>query len=231
MCSDGSTTAAQYRTDENDARNWQSTTGKANAATPDTANAPPCQPYNPYKPPDARNEHTREKMPPQRPSQRHRRATRHDEQDDVHATTLPAYRYDDETPLCLLVDTTDRTCRTPRRIPLPAQRHADTGHTVRRADGGMNGGMKTKRAAPQNGNGSKNETITIRQLLAIGNGSRTIRQARKIKQPRTTVLILLPPHRNLSWDTISQRSRKSIKTIENINNPLLRGDRRDRKLD
>ena len=63
MCSDGSTTAAQYRTDENDARNWQSTTGKANAATPDTANAPPCQPYNPYKPPDARNEHTREKMP------------------------------------------------------------------------------------------------------------------------------------------------------------------------
>ena len=38
MCSD---TAAQYRTDENDARNWQSTTGNANASTPDTAPPPP----------------------------------------------------------------------------------------------------------------------------------------------------------------------------------------------
>lgn len=32
---------------------------------------------------------------PQRPSQRHRRATRHDEQDDVHAATLSACRHDD----------------------------------------------------------------------------------------------------------------------------------------
>ena len=40
MRSDGSATAAQYRTDENDARNWQSMTGNANASTPDTAPPP-----------------------------------------------------------------------------------------------------------------------------------------------------------------------------------------------
>ena len=135
MCSDGSTTAAQYRTDENDARNWQSTTGKANAATPDTANAPPCQPYNPYKPPDARNEHTREKMPPQRPSQRHRRATRHDEQDDVHATTLPAYRYDDETPL--------PACRYDRQNVQNAATNTAARSTTRRH--GMHGGTNRQR--------------------------------------------------------------------------------------
>ena len=136
MCSDGSATAAQYRTDENDARNWQSTTGKANAATPDTANAPPCQPYNPYKPPDARNEHTREKMPPQRPSQRHRRATRHDEQDDVHATTLPAYRYDDETPLpaCRYDRQNVQNAATNTAARSTTRRHGAHSETSRRRD-------------------------------------------------------------------------------------------------
>ena len=81
MRSDGSATAAQYRTDENDARNWQSMTGNANASTPDTAPPPPCPTYSPYKPHDAR-------IPTRtRPRGKRRLNAPHNAPDGQHGTT------------------------------------------------------------------------------------------------------------------------------------------------